>query len=146
MTIEKIMQRLDRIEEALGITPSLTQNKTFLTLEEVREEGYYYHEYKKGVYKYKKDGKWTLIEKGGVLVDNADFVYWFDRGVYKYKKDGKITLVENEKVLIDNVDDVSWCELGVFKYIKAGKRTLVEHGEILVDGVGLGSLGKARGL
>ena len=56
MTIEKIMQRLDRIEEALEklATPNLTQNKKFLTLEEVREEGYYYHEYEPGVYDYKK--------------------------------------------------------------------------------------------
>ena len=66
-----------------------TENKTFLTLEEVKEKLYYCCEYAEGVYSYKKDGKWTLIEKGGVLVDNADFVYWYKKGTYVYKKDGK---------------------------------------------------------
>ena len=97
MTTEKIMQRLDRIEEALGITPNLTE-KIFLTLEEAKEKADYVYEYKKGVYEYKKDGKYTLIENGKVLIDGVDWADWYEEGVFEYEKDGKWTLIENGKV------------------------------------------------
>jgi hypothetical protein len=130
MTIEKIMQRLDRIEEALEklFTLNLTQNKKFLTLEEVKEKADYWHEYKKGVYVYKKDGKWTLIEKGEVLIDGADWAEWYADGVYDYKKDGKWTLIENGKVLVDGVDWVYWYEPGVYRYKKDNKWFEVKDG------------------
>ena len=129
MTTEKIMQRLDRIEAILEklVTPNLTQNKTFLTLEEAKKQADY-HEYKEGVYSYKKDGKETLIENGKVLIDNVDDVFWYDRGVYEYKIDGKCTLIENGKVLIDNVDRVYWHEEGGYEYKKDGKWFEVEDG------------------
>ena len=89
MTTEKIMQRLDRIEEALGITGNSAQNKTFLSLEEAKEKADSWHEYKEGVYQYKLDGKETLIENGKVLIDGVDWAEWYGQGVYWYEKDGK---------------------------------------------------------
>jgi len=91
MTTEKIMQRLDRIEEALEklFTLNSAQNKIFLTLEKAKEKADYYFEYKEGVYKYEVGGKCTLVENEKVLIDNVDNVYWYKKGTYVYKKDGK---------------------------------------------------------
>ena len=135
MTIEKIMQRLDRIEGALGITQNLAQNKTFLTLEEAKEKGYSWHEHGDGVYEYRQDDKWALIENGKVLIDNVDWTEWYQLGVYDYKKNGKKTLIENGVVLIDNVDFVHWYATGVYEYRQGDKWTLIENGKVLVDGV-----------
>ncbi len=73
----------------------MTTEKTFLTLEEAKEKADYWDEYVAGVYKYKKDGKETLVENGKVLIDNVDWIYWFAPGVYRYEKDGKAFEVKN---------------------------------------------------
>lgn len=61
----------------------------------------FWHE--EGVYRYQKDGKWTLIENGKVVVDNVDYVFWYEEGVYRYKKAGKmfevIDVITNYKIL-----------------------------------------------
>jgi hypothetical protein len=43
-----------------------------------------------GVFKYEKDGEFTLIEKGKVLKSDVDACCWYAEGVFAYKKDGKI--------------------------------------------------------
>ena len=129
MSYDKIMQRL------LGITPNLTQNKKFLTLDEAKQKLYYCTEYAEGVYKYELDGKETLIENGKVLVDNAYYIRRIADGVYEYKKNDKWALIENGKVLIDGANWIDWYEEGVYSYRKDGKVTLIENGKVLVDGV-----------
>jgi len=73
----------------------MTTETKFLTLEEAKEKADYWHEYESGVYVYKLDGKYTLIENGKVLVDGVDLVLWYKEGVYLYQKDCKRFEVKN---------------------------------------------------
>jgi hypothetical protein len=94
----------------------------FLTLEEIKDLGLHYHEYAKSVYEYMKDGYYTLVEDGKVLIEGVEWVYWYEKGLFKYKKDGSWTLC---KILIEDADDVEWYSKGVYKYKKDGKESVI---------------------
>ena len=62
----------------------MTKEKTFLTLEEAKKQAYPCYEYKKGVYEYKINCHFTLIEDGKVLIKGAGDVEWYSPGHYEY--------------------------------------------------------------
>jgi hypothetical protein len=65
------------------------ENKHFLTYEEAKEKADYVFKYNDEVFKYLKDGKCTLIEKGKVLITGVYYCYWYAEGVFEYLKGGE---------------------------------------------------------
>ena len=59
--------------------------KDFLTIDEARSRGLPYCKYAEGVYEYKVNGGWTLIQDGNILVSGADYVEWYKKDTYSYQ-------------------------------------------------------------
>lgn len=106
-----------------------------LSLDEVKELGLRFYEWKTGVYSYKKDGKWTrkgkwtLVENGKPLIENVDYVRWYKKGVYWYDNinangDEEYALIDNGVNLVKDADEVLWVDWhgeGIYSYRKNGK-------------------------
>lgn len=99
----------------------MTNKETFLTLEEAKKQAYPCYEYKKGVYYYAIDVRYTLIEDGKILVSDVGRIRRYQKGVYAYEKDGNWSLIEDGKILVEDVDCVFWHEKGFYEYKKDGK-------------------------
>ena len=107
----------------------MTIEKTFLTLEEAKEKADYYFEYKEGVYNYKQDGKWTLVQHGKMLYFGVYDPYWWESGVYEYETSvNKHTLVIDGVIVAAGVDSLWWHGRKLYDYKINGKWFVVANG------------------
>ncbi len=63
------------------------------------DEVYWFAE---NVFKYKKNGKETLVQDGKILIENVDYVEWYAKDVFSYeknRKEYKIDLTKNIRFL-----------------------------------------------
>ncbi len=67
------------------------------------------------------------------LIENADFVHWYEINVFQYKKDGYWTLIQDDKVLVENVNCVYWYKKNTFRYYKDGKWKQIINTEVKND-------------
>lgn len=70
----------------------LTQQQIKNLIEDADDSWWYANA--KNVFEYEKDGKWTLIQDGEVLIKNADYVWWYAKNVFEYFKGGEYKKLE----------------------------------------------------
>jgi dUTP pyrophosphatase len=122
----------DTGRDGFGSTGNKKMTK-LLTYEEAKVQADYCHWYEEGVYEYKINKKYTLIEHGKILIQDVDWCEWSAKGVYIYELDSKYTLTEHGKILAQDVDYYYQYREGVYEYKLDDKYTLIEHGKILIQ-------------
>jgi restriction endonuclease S subunit len=85
-------QKLDKIEQLIAELKQELEgaNEHFLTYEEALEKADYVYQFNDEVFKYGKNGEWTLIKNGKVLKSGVDWCEWYAEGVFEYFKDGEL--------------------------------------------------------